>query len=246
MILARVIAWGPDFEGSTRAIALVRIGIVLVIWARFARSMALHSNTDAWHMLVSVFFFVFTGLMLIGLYTRLVVPMVALTLAVLYFVFGFGGLRPSWTAHHIYLLMAVTTLLSFAPCDRFYSVDRYRAVGRAEREGRPPPAEYGYLWAQRLIVLQMAALYFWTAIDKIGGHFLSGDRLEAILTWAHSGRPLEAILLSPQFLVSASVAVVVVEYFLAVGILVRRLLPVAVPLGLALHAAFFIILPLST
>lgn len=246
MSLSTIFAWGPDFQGSTRPVGLVRIGLALVIWTRFARDMALHSNTEAWHTFFSAFFLVFTVLMLVGLYTRVAVPVVAVLLAMLYFGFGGLGERPHYYAHHVYLLFAATTLLAMTPCGRSYSIDRFRAVRWAGIAGRPPPPERGPLWGQRLIVLQMASLYFWTAVDKTGMHFLSGDRLEAILTWAHSGRPVEPFLLAPAFIVTASIAVVVVEYFLAFGILIRRLHPIAVPLGIALHAAFFVILPLMT
>lgn len=246
MTLKRFIAWGPGSNGSTRAIALVRIGLALVIWARFGTGLTLHFNVVAWQLLLSTYFFVFTTFMLFGLYTRFSVFMVALCLAVFYFIFGYGGIRPEFFAHHIYLLMAVTFLLAFTPCGRSYSVDRYRAVRSARRQGLPLPPEHGNLWAQRLIVLQMASLYLWAGVDKTGAHFLSGDRLEAIFMWAYGGRPLENVLLTPELYISAAIAVVLVEYFLAVAILVRRALPVAVPIGLALHAAFYLILPLAT
>lgn len=246
MTLERFIAWGPESSGSTRAIALVRIGLVLIIWARFATGMTLHVNVQDWKLLLSAYFFVFTAFMLFGLYTRGSVLMVALCLAIFYFIFGYGGIRPEFFAHHIYLLMAVTFLLAFTPCDRSYSVDRYRAVRRAKRQGLPPPPEHGNLWAQRLIVLQMASLYLWAAVDKTNVHFLSGDRLEAIFMWAYGGRPLEHVFLMPEIYIPAAIAVVVVEYILPVAIFVRRALPVAIPMGLALHVAFYLTLPLAT
>ena len=102
------------------------------------------------------------------------------------------------------------------------------------------------LWGQNLIVLQMASLYFWTAFDKSGTPFLNGDRLEAIFNWGHTNRPIEPFLAVPGFAMAASVAVVAVEYFLAVGILVRRLAKFAIPAGLLLHAGFYELLPVST
>lgn len=245
-MIGRLLTWGPDFSGSTRPVALLRIGLALVIWTRFGRDMALHSNLESWQLVFSLWFFLFTFLMLVGLYTRVAVPVVALLLAGLYFGFGLGGVRPHYYAHHIYLMMVASAFLSLTPCGRSYSVDRLRAVLKAEREGASPPAEFGNLGGQRLIVLQMAAIYFWGAVNKTGPHFLSGDRLEAIFMWAHSGRPLESLFLSPTFLIVGSVAAVAVEYFLAFGILVRGLRPIAVPLGLAFHAALFVTLPLAT
>ena len=43
-----------------------------------------------------------------------------------------------------------------------------------------------------------------------------------------------------------SIIVVVVEYFLAFAIFVRRWQAFVLPLGLALHAAFYVLLPVNT
>lgn len=45
---------------------------------------------------------------------------------------------------------------------------------------------------------------------------------------------------------AASILVVVVEYFLAGTILIRRLVWITIPTGLALHASFYVLLPVST
>jgi hypothetical protein len=245
-MISGALDWRRDFEGSTRAVGLLRIGLALVIWSRFVRELALFSVAEVPHLILSTYFFSFTTLMLVGLYTRIAVPMVALTLAVMYFVGGHSSIVPTWNAHHIYLLVAATAFLALTPCDRSYSVDRHRAIRHAERSGLPIPEERGHLWGQGLIVLQLAALYFWTAYDKTGSHFLSGDRLEHILTGAYSGRPVEGVLLSPLFFVAASVAVVAAEYFLAIGVVLRPLHAIAVPLGLSLHATFYLLLPVNT
>jgi len=62
--------------------------------------------------------------------------------------------------------------------------------------------------------------------------------LEAIFNWGHTNRPIEPFLAVLGFAMAASVAVVAVEYFLAVGILVRRLAKFAIPAGRLLHAGF--------
>jgi hypothetical protein len=122
----------------------------------------------------------------------------------------------------------------------------HRALRRAERTGEAPPPEHGRLWALRLIGLQLSAIYFWAAFDKTDWAFLSGQRLEQTLIWVHSGRPLEEWLLWAPFLVAASVAVVVLEYALAFAIHVRRWLWFVLPIGIMLHAAFYLLLPVDT
>jgi hypothetical protein len=92
----------------------------------------------------------------------------------------------------------------------------------------------------------MSALYFWTAVDKTDWAFLSGQRLEQIVVWHHSGRALEGLLLMPVFLVGASIIVVIVEYFLAFAIHIRRLQWIAIPMAIALHALFYVLLPVET
>ena len=84
-------------------------------------------------------------------------------------------------------------LLALSPCGRSFSWDRYRALAQA-RDARDIPPEYGDLWPQRLIALQLAALYFWAAVDKTNWSFLSGERLEQAFTWSYTGRALEPLI----------------------------------------------------
>jgi hypothetical protein len=153
--------------------------------------------------------------------------------------------HPGWSSHHIYILIVSVSLLALSPCGRSFSWDRYRAVAEAQ-SARDIPLEHGSLWPQRLIALQLAALYFWTAVDKTSWSFLSGLRLEQAFTWAYSGRLLEPVISLGVVLPALAVAVVVVEYFLAVAIFVRRWQRFVLPLGLALHAAFYVLLPVNT
>lgn len=233
--------WSIDAVGSTRAVGLLRIALALIIWVRYAKELGFHSGVEWWTAPLAMVFYVVTTLMLLGVWTRVSVAATALLLVFFYFGLGVGGVKPGWYGHHAYLLMAATCLLALTPCGKSYSWDRFTAI----RRGRQPKEE-GPLWGQNLIVLQMVSLYFWTAYDKTGWHFLSGERLEAIFIWAHTNRPFEALLDVPYAAMTAAVMVVVVEYFLAFAILIRRLHWIAVPMGLALHGTFFVILPVNT
>ena len=100
--------------------------------------------------------------------------------------------------------------------------------------------------AARLIALQLAALYFWAAVDKTNWSFLSGQRLEEAFIWSFTGRALEPLISLGAILSVLSIIVVVVEYFLPFAIFVRRWQAFVLPLGLALHAAFYVLLPVNT
>ena len=195
--------------------------------------------------MLGVAFFVLTSMMLVGYRAQAACAGVALMLMTMHFWMGHGYGHPGWTSHHIYILVVSVSLLALSPCGHSYSWDRYRALAQAQNAHEVPP-EYGDLWPQRLIALQLAALYFWTAVDKTNWLFLSGQRLEHAFTWAYTGRILEPLISLGAVLSVAAIVVVVVEYFLAFAIFVRRWQAFVLPIGLALHAAFYVLLPVNT
>jgi hypothetical protein len=244
--IERFASWCTEPVGSTRGVGLLRMALAAIILIRYDSEVAFFAHGDAAHTVLAVYFFVLTPLMFVGAYTRLVVPLVALMLAVMYFGFGFMPGKVGWNHHHSYILMISVVFLSFTPCGRSYSIDRYREIVEASRRGVAPRPERGRLWGTRLIGLQISALYFWTAYDKSDWAFVSGQRLEQIMVWHYSGSVVEPWVTAPLFLVGASVMVLVGEYLLAVAIHVRRLQPVAIPAALAMHAAFYMLLPVET
>jgi len=244
--ISQSLAWCTEHQGSTRAVGLLRIALASIILARYGREVGFFAAQSSGYFMLGGYLFALSGLMLVGYCSRAATALMAATLAVMYFIFGFSPDQFGWNSHHSYLLMISVFFLSCTPCDRSYSLDRYLAVRRAELAGVAPPAESGRLWATRLIGLQMSALYFWTAVDKSDWAFLSGERLEQIMVWHYSGRPLEEVALWPPFLVTASVTVVVIEYFLAFAIHVRNMQWLAIPVAIALHAIFYMMLPVDT
>jgi hypothetical protein len=242
----KAVSWCTELEGSTRAVGLLRIALAAIVFARYGRELALFAVDDMAHAILGGYVFVLATLMLIGLYARAATALLAATLACMYFVFGFLPGKIGWNHHHSYILMISVVFLAFTPCDRSYSLDRYLALRRAEAGGPAAPPEWGRLWATRLIGLQLSALYFWTVVDKTNWAFLSGERLEQILVWHYSGRPMEDFFLWAPFLLLASVAVVAVEYFLPVAIHVRKLQWIAIPMAIAIHLIFYVMLPVLT
>jgi hypothetical protein len=236
--------WGPDTEGSTRASALMRLGLGCIALVRFGEELAPWAVNGGFGLLVGGVFFVFAAGMIVGAASRLSSAGLGATVILLY-ALGVSGSGPlTWGHHHVYLLGVACLLLSLTDCGRSFSLDRLQAL-RDSAPGRAPE-EFGKLWGQRLIALQLSALYFWTAVDKSDWAFVSGQRLEQTFVWVHSGRALDMLLGWPELLAAASIAVLLVEYWLAVAILLPRWRPTAIWVGLTLHATFYLLLPVDT
>ncbi len=243
-ILRRLADWGPDAEGSTRAAGLMRIGLGCIALIRFGTEVAPWAVNGLFGLVFGAVFFIFAIGTVIGARSR--VSVAGLGVTILFF-YGLGTAHiglPTWGHHHVYLLGVGCLLLSLSACDKSFSLDRMRSLN-AHPKGHAPD-EYGRLWGQRLIALQLSALYFWTAVDKTDWAFVSGQRLEQTFVWIHSGRALEFLLDWPVLMAVASIAVLVVEYWLAVAILMKKWRTVAICVGLTMHASFYLLLPVNT
>ena len=243
--VADFMRWGADARGSTRPLGLMRIAISIIVFVRFGNEVSLYQGDSLWFVLLGLAFFGLTSMMLVGYMTQAACAGVALTLMTLHFYMGHMLGHPGWVSHHVYLLVVSVSLLALSPCGRSFSWDRYRALTQAQH-GQNIPPEYGDLWPQRLIALQLAALYFWAAVDKTNWSFLSGQRLEQAFIWPYMGRELEPVISLGAILPVLAIIVVVVEYVLAFAIFVRRWWAFILPMGLALHAVFYVLLPVNT
>ncbi|MEM6650422.1 MAG: HTTM domain-containing protein, partial [Pseudomonadota bacterium] len=173
-------------EGSTRPLALIRIGIVLLLWNKFGKDIGVFAAENASYLMISLLFFLFSTLTLIGFRTRAAAAGLFFTVFLIYHFYGFVLDHWEWTHHHVYMLMFGCFVLMISPCGRSYSVDRYLRIRRAAQKGENPPAERGALWAQSLIPLQMSALYFWAAYDKTIPAYFKGEWLERVLEWGYA------------------------------------------------------------
>ena len=177
--------WGVDSVASSRSSALIRIGLVFVIWARFADEQLPFRHEFGSRIALCFVFFLATTLMLIGYKAKASTFLTAVLTLSFYFYFGLTlGFEP-YTAHHIYLLGIATLFCALTPCDKSYSLDRWFSVQEAWREGRCAPPEEGNVWGLRLIVVQLTMLYFWTAFDKMTPAFINGERLQAIFMYQY-------------------------------------------------------------
>lgn len=238
--------WAVGSTGSSRSSALIRIGLALLFWSRWAGELLLYMDQSAIGLLLSVNFFIATTLLLIGYRSRMAAAWTGAVGLVIYYYFGHELGREPWTHHHTYLLAISALLLTLTPCGRSFSLDRYLAVRRAERQGVAPPPERGNLWGLRLIVVQLSVLYFFSALDKTNFAFLSGARLEHIFLWFYAGSDYPALPGLPVLAMLIAWAVVLLEYGLALGLPFQRSRRYLVWPGLAFHAIIYVTLPVYT
>ncbi len=229
-------------EASTRSSALIRFGIVLLLWNRFAAEMAPFMTTQPGRLALGASFFCSSVLVLLGLRTQLAALWLGATMVVTVYGFGVYGPMEPWRHHHAWVLAAASVLLALTPCGHSLSVDRWLAVRRARQAGRAPPPERAPVWGLTLIALQVSAVYLWSAVDKATLSFVTGFELERILVYLYTGfRPA----LPAQLLMVAACATVVLEVLLPIGLFFRRLQPWLVPTGIVLHAVFYVLLPVG-
>lgn len=214
-------AWALDTVDSTRSSALLRIGLVFLIWSRYANEFVLVRDPSVIGIALSLNFFSASLAMLVGYRTRLATLWMAAVLFTMYFYFGVELGRP-WVQHHTYLLVAATFLSALTPAGRSYSFDRYLALRRAARAGTPQPAELGNLFGLRLMMLQHIFIWYY-----------------------HSPTMPEWSFFTP---LCAAIAcfVVVLEFLLAFGLFVPRLRRWLIPAGIALHLLFYLVLVVKT
>lgn len=243
---ARFVEWAVCSEGSSRSSALLRIGLAMLFWSRWADELLLYKDQSPLGLFLAANFFVATALFLVGFHSRMAAAWAGSVGLLMYYYFGFELGREPWTHHHTYLLAVAALLVALTPCDRSYSLDRYLAVMKAERGRLPPPAERGNLWGLRLIVVQLSVLYFFAAFDKSSYAFLSGARLEQIFLWLYAGSDYPRVPGLAWLATIVSVAVVALEYGLALGLPFRRARRYLVLPGLAFHAIIYVTLPVYT
>lgn len=108
------------------------------------------------------------------------------------------------------ILVSLLLIMCLAPIGRALSLDRVRAVRAAKRvslDARPPP--YSSPWAgacTRLMQIQMAVLFFYSAISKLrGDEWWSGDAVWVVFTTSeHYNRFVLDVLASQYWLVNAA------------------------------------------
>ena len=233
-------------EGSSRPAALIRIGLVVLVWTRYASDFLLYKNLEPYYLLHGISLFVASTLLFFGAFTRLAAIGTAATLVSFYYYLGYAkGIEP-YTHHHTYVLAVTAVLLACSPCGKSYSWDRWRALKKAQRIGEPPPAETGPQWALRLMVLQVSLIYFWSGFDKCNPAFLSGERMEHYAMYLYIGSDYPKSAWFHPAMVGLAWSTVFLEFALAFGLWWKRTHKVLIPFGMMFHAILYVLLPVGT
>lgn len=243
----RFYAWALLADGSTRPAAILRVGVVALLWVKWADAFTPFHRLALEERLLGLSFYASTLLFFAGAWTRFAGPWASLSAAAAYLYLGLHkGEREVFVHHHTRLLLIASGLVALMPSGRSLSVDRHRAVAHAAREGRPPPPERGPLWAQRLLAAQVSLLYLYAAIDKTRPAFLGGDRLEQVYASVYGGSDYPTWPGFHALVVASAFATTALEYALAVGLWVPRWRRALLPVGVAFHLALYYLVPVST
>lgn len=228
-------------RGSTRALGLMRMGVVMILWTRFAIPLApMEFHDDAGQLATSFVFYVSSWLVFAGLWTRAtsVVLAAVVTLIRLYYGHHLGLAVP--TGPHPWL---VVVLMALVPTGGSFSVDGWLLVRKARKEGRPPPPERGDLWGTWSFVVALSTIYWFAAYDKLNAGWFAGARIERL--WISQYGASDDLARYPIIhVVSVAIAylTVIVELALAFGIWFRRTRPVVLLLGLVMHLCMWFVL----
>lgn len=220
-------------EASTRSAALLRVALVALLWTRWAAELTLVATPS---IPLSLAFFTATALLFVGLHTRVAAPATALVTLVIYFWFGVHRGHTAWIHHHHFLLVSMACICALTPCGRSFSLDRWRH----------PAPERGPVWALRLYTFQLAAVYLWSAVDKLSPAFLGGARLEQIAMNLYFGSDPPEGPLFTALTIAAAWLVTLLELALGLAFLVGRTPRWLLLAGVALHAILYLSLPVAT
>lgn len=233
-------------EGSTRAVALLRIGMAALAWSEYAPAFRGHLDLHAPRIAIGLCFYLCSTLMFVGLYSRMATLGTGVALFVAYFQLGYHGYKSAFLHHHTYAMNVLIVLLALTPCGASYSLDRWFLLRRAQREGKPAPLERGPLWAVPLLALQIAVIYLGGAYDKLHPLFLSGGRLQQLFSYYFGSHEGVAIPYFFALMTLSAWATVALEFALGVGLFVRPLQRYLMPLGVAFHALIYWSMPVSS
>jgi len=235
------------WEGSTHSIGLLRIALGLLIWAEYAAGAGMYRDHDPVRQLFGLVLVVSAGLMAAGLFSRVATATAGLCLVVAYHYYGVHlGMKGPYVHAHSYLLMMAVCLLALMPNGRSLSVDRWLALQRQDRGRRDPDPQRGVLWPLALIRLQLALVYFWGAIDKTNVAFLSGSRLQQIFYFYYGSHEGMRIPLFDELMVVSSIATVLLEYGIALGMWFAPARKWLIPMGVLFHLTIYVTMPVGT
>ena len=228
-----------SLEGSTRAVAIMRIALAVILWITWGEYLLLYRELSLERLAVAAVFFLSTTGMAVGLWSRVTTGVAGAVC--LYIYYKLGAEHAKFIHHHTALMTFATCILAATPCGRSLSVDRWLAL----RRGRSVP-ERGPLWATWALRMLVTAVYLGAVISKTNAGWLSGDRFEMFLTHYYTGATYLDAWWIERGLQALTIYVWLLEACLAVGLWSARVRPYLMPQGILMHWAFYILLPVET
>ncbi len=235
-------------RASTRPAGVLRIVLTSLAMSKWAAKMTMDRMQGPWWQmgfgLVALVSFLF---LLLGFRTRLA----SVVAAACAFYIAIGGLniQLGWAkiwSHHEACLAIAMVILALLPSGGSYSVDRWLAVRRAEREGVTPPREEGPMWAWPLLAFHVSVIYFYGGVVKCHWGYLHGDRLEQILMTKYLGSVVPREPWFRALMVLSAVGSVILEFSLSIGLWIRRFRWPLVWMGVIFHAFMYATLTVFT
>ena len=104
--------------------------------------------------------------------------------------------------------------------------------------------EWGNVWAIRLVAIQLSAIYFWGAFDKMRWAVLGGDRIEQPLMYLYFGSDYPGAWFH-WMSVGIAWCTVALECSLAIGLWVPRFQRRLMLLGVLFHTSLYLALPVT-
>ena len=233
-------------EGDTLSLAFVRIGLVLVLWARWAEVLRLFWYRDPSHVAVGVGLLTSSLFLVLGLFTRLASVLTFLGTATVLYVWGHAGGETDYVHHNTQALVIAFGILALTPSGRSLSLDRVLALRRAEKAGDAAPSTRGPTWAMFLFPVHLCGIYLWGAINKCNAGYLLGVDFEQQLAYFYTGSHGLPSADLRMVLAGAAITSVVLEFYLAFAFFSKRHWLPAVLLGVPFHAMLYGILPVAT
>lgn len=231
--------------GSTRHLAVIRMGLVAAAWSEWASARMFYKATSLPDLLVTLVFFLSTTTAFFGWFSRVSMGVAGATAMGLVYGYGLYGEVDTYWHNHCKVLAHAMLLTALVPCGNLWSVDRWLQVRRAERHGEPIPSSDGDGWATRLLCFAEATVWFWGAADKLSVKFLSGDRMLQIIVSFYPVLAGWLAVVAPVLTV-VSVLTVLLEFALPLGLWFRRARPLLMGSALLLHGSFYVLLPVGT
>ncbi len=190
--------------------------------------------------------YIFAVMVLIGALTPLAALGVILTQGYVFFICQLNF------RNHIYMALLFTFLLMVTPCARTLSVDAGLRWAYWTLRGQPekaPPPQWVNAIGQRVIGLQVFAIYLYATLHKINPGFLTGYPLTKALSRAipksflaqwgwitpEQAQWMSERVAEPQWAALVAYLTVFSEGFLALGLLFPVTRPAAVLVGIGLH-----------